>query len=216
MLHRTVHIVDGDASHRRDLAKQLRLLGMDLHPFANLGDLIDALGYLPAGCVLLAQRNLPDSAMDHGEHLASLVRAVLSRRPELAIIVMAENPSIRDAVIALRAGAIDFLEIPASPSALRGVIDHGFSVLPARVARQQRVGQATALTTQLTPREQEVLRGVVAGLTNRAIAERLTIGVRTVEMHRGNIMHKLQMDNLAALIRFALLTGIMDQGVDAA
>jgi two-component system response regulator FixJ len=125
-------------------------------------------------------------------------------------------PTIADVVQALRAGAIDFLEIPVQTEMLRPVLDHGFAVLPARVARQQRIGQASALTTQLTPREQEVLRGVVAGLTNRAIAERLRIGVRTVEMHRGNIMQKLQMDNLAALIRFAILTGILDHGLDAA
>lgn len=145
-----------------------------------------------------------------------MVRSVLALRPEMAVIVMAQAPTIRDVVEALRAGAVDFLEIPIRVETLRPVLDHGFSILPARVAKQQRVGQATALTTQLTPREQEVLRGVVAGLTNRAIAERLHIGVRTVEMHRGNIMQKLQMDNLAALIRFAILTGILDQGLDAA
>lgn len=220
---RNVHVVDGDAVHRRDLAKQLRQLGLEAHPFASMSDFADAAGYLPAGCVLLAYRTHSDEtgqakreATDMARDIQSTVQSVLERRPEMSVIIMDTEASVRAAVQALRAGAIDFLHIPASTAELRDVLDHAFAVLPARIVRQQRVGQATAMTTQLTPREQEVLRGVVAGLTNRAIAERLKIGVRTVEMHRGNIMHKLQMDNLAALIRFALLTGILDQGLDAA
>lgn len=217
---RTVHIVDSDTLQRRDLTLMVRQLGLDCHPFAQTADLAEALGYLQAGCVLMAWRGRTtanQSATGSGEDSpAPMVRKVLGIRPEMAVIVMASTPEIRDVVQALRAGAIDFLEIPTRPETLRPVLDHGFSILPARVVKQQRVGQATALTTQLTPREQEVLRGVVAGLTNRAIAERLRIGVRTVEMHRGNIMQKLQMDNLAALIRFAILTGVLDQGLDAA
>lgn len=218
---RTVHIVDSDALHRRDLAQLIRQQGLDCHPFAASADLADALGYLPAGCVLLAWRTPQPPAQatpiaGEEEGPGPMVRAVLSQRPEMAVIVMAVSPTIPQVVQALRAGAVDFLEMPVQADALRPVLEHGFSILPARVAKQQRVGQATALTTQLTPREQEVLRGVVAGLTNRAIAERLRIGVRTVEMHRGNIMQKLQMDNLAALIRFAVFTGVLDQGLDAA
>jgi two-component system response regulator FixJ len=209
----TVHIVDSDPAHRRDLAQMVRQLGLDCHPFAAFSDLMEAMGYLPAGCILLAWR---DRAANEAAALGAVVRSVLLQRPEMAVVIMAASPTIADVVQALRAGAIDFLEIPVQTEMLRPVLDRGFAVLPARVARQQRIGQASALTTQLTPREQEVLRGVVAGLTNRAIAERLRIGVRTVEMHRGNIMQKLQMDNLAALIRFAILTGILDHGLDAA
>ncbi|NKJ42030.1 MULTISPECIES: response regulator transcription factor [unclassified Novosphingobium] len=216
---RTVHIVDSDTLHRRDVTLMVRKQGLDCHPFSQTADLEEALGYIQAGCVLMAWRGASpeaDASTDDDEGPGAMVRSVLALRPEMAVIVMAQAPTIRDVVEALRAGAVDFLEIPIRVETLRPVLDHGFSILPARVAKQQRVGQATALTTQLTPREQEVLRGVVAGLTNRAIAERLHIGVRTVEMHRGNIMQKLQMDNLAALIRFAILTGILDQGLDAA
>jgi two-component system response regulator FixJ len=218
---RTVHIVDSDAACRRDLAQLVRQQGLDCHPFAGLGDLAEALGYLQAGCVLMAWRgqhatNEDPNAPSEDAGLGAMVQSVLAIRPEMAVIVMAARPTIRQVVQALRAGAVDFLEIPVVADSLRPVLDHGFAILPARVAKQQRLGQATALTTQLTPREQEVLRGVVAGLTNRAIAERLRIGVRTVEMHRGNIMQKLQMENLAALIRFAILTGILDHGLDAA
>lgn len=207
--HRVVHIVDSDAGHRRSLARALRNEGMDTFAYVSGADLIGAGGYILPGCVLVAARDTRDDQTD-------VVRNLLSIRPEMAVIVMGATPTIPQAVRALRAGAVDFLDIACPLPKLRMALDYAFAILPEKVAQQQFIGEALALKAQLTPREQEVLKGVVAGHTNRMIATSLGIGVRTVEMHRGNIMQKLQMDNIVELIRFAVLSGIVDPGADAA
>lgn len=204
-----VYIVDSDASYRRRLVLALRHQGMETRAFASGEDLIEATSYLPAGCVLLAMRG-----HDRLEH--NLLATLLARRSDMPILVMRVAPTIRQAVQALRDGAVDCLDIPCPMPKLRQALDYAFGILPAKVAHQQFIGEAAALHADLTPREKDVLKGIVAGMTNRDIAKTLHIGVRTVEMHRGNIMQKLRMDNLVALIRFATLTGIVDSAEDAA
>jgi two-component system, LuxR family, response regulator FixJ len=207
--NRVVYIVDRDASHRRRLALALRHQGIDTRAFAASTDLLEAASYLPAGCVLLAVRPQDRPGQE-------LIRDLLAQRSDMPVIMMGVDPTIREAVEALRAGAVDCLAIPCPMAKMRQALDYAFEILPARVAHQQFIGEAAALRAHLTRREEDVLKGVVTGMTNREIAQQLQIGVRTVEMHRGNIMQKLRMDNLVALIRFATLTGIADSGEDAA
>lgn len=182
---------------------------MDSFAYVSGKDLIDAGGYILPGCVLLIARPPhPDQS--------EMVRALLATRPEMAVIVMGADPTIARAVQALRAGAVDFLDLACPLAKLRIALDYAFDILPEKVAHQRFISEAIALKAQLTPREQDVLAGIVAGHTNRAIAGALGIGTRTVEMHRGNIMQKLHMDNIVELIRFAVLSGIVDPGADAA
>jgi two-component system, LuxR family, response regulator FixJ len=207
--NRVVYIVDSEASYRRRLALALRQQGMDTQSFMDIADLLEAADYVPAGCVLLTVRQQHGSASDG-------IGQLLSRRSDMPIIVLGVNPTVREAVQALRAGAVDCLDIRSAMAKIRLALDYAFEILPARVAHQQVVGEAIALRAHLTRREEDVLKAVVMGLTSREIAQQLQIGVRTVEMHRSNIMQKLRMDNLAALIRFAILTGIAPSGEDAA
>lgn len=205
ILNRVVHIVDSDAGHRRSLARALRHEGMDSFAYVSGEDLIGASGYILPGCVLIIARPPHPDQSD-------MVRALLATRPEMAVIVMGADPTIPRAVQALRAGAVDFLDLACPLAKLRVALDYAFDILPEKVAHQRFIGEAIALKAQLTPREQDVLEGIVAGHTNRAIATALGIGIRTVEMHRGNIMQKLHMDNIVELIRFAVLSGIVDPG----
>jgi len=201
--NRVAYIVDGDASYRRRFALALRHQGLETRAFSGGGDLIEEASYLPAGCVLLAVR------AGEGDGLET-IRALLAQRSDMPVIVMRVDPTIREAVQALRAGAVDCLAIPCPMAKVRLALDYAYEILPAKVAHQQFIGEAAALRAHLTPREEDVLKRIVAGMTNRQI------GVRTVEMHRGNIMQKLRMDNLVALIRFATLAGIAGSDEDAA
>jgi two-component system response regulator FixJ len=205
ILNRVVHIVDSDAGNRRSLARTLRHEGMDSFAYASGDDLLEASGYILPGCVLIIARPPQPDQSD-------MVRTLLAARPEMAVIVMGAEPTIALWSSALRAGAVDFLDLARPLAKLRVALDYAFDILPEKVAHQRFIGEAIALKSRLTPREQDVLKGIVAGHTNRAIAQALGIGTRTVEMHRSNIMQKLHMDNIAELIRFAVLSGIAEPG----
>nr|WP_256432841.1 LuxR C-terminal-related transcriptional regulator [Novosphingobium sp. SG751A] len=206
---RVAYIVDSDASYRRRFALALRHQGLETRAFSSDADLVEAASYLPAGCVLLAIRGPERSGLD-------TIRRLLAQRSDMPVIMMRVDPTIREAVQALRAGAVDCLPIPCPMAKVRLALDYAYEILPAKVAHQQFIGEAAALRAHLTSREEEVLKRIVGGMTNRQIALDLAIGVRTVEMHRGNIMQKLRMDNLVALIRFATLAGIAGSNEDAA
>lgn len=207
--NRVVHIVDSDSGHLRELSKALQLQGITVYPFASDDYFRDAILYLPAGCTLLIARPLSDD-------MATRIRNFSIVRPDFSIIAMGEAPEIADVVRALKVGAIDFISIPWSAGSLKAALDAAFEHLPTKIARRRMIGEALELRNHLTRREEEVLEAVVAGMTNREIAAKLKIGVRTVEMHRGNIMHKLRMDNVVSLMRFAFLTGIIDSGQNTA
>ncbi|WP_206240207.1 response regulator transcription factor [Novosphingobium terrae] len=204
-----IYLVDSDAAYRRRLALDLRNQGMEIRTFVSERELIQAVEGLPAGCILLAIRTQEPGDQD-------VIRTLLARRSDMPIIVMRVEPSIQEAVQALRIGAVDCLAIPCSMPKMRAALDYAFQLLPTKIADRESVAEAIGLRAHLTRREEDVLRGIVAGMTNRAIAQHLSIGVRTVEMHRANMMQKLRVDNLASLLRFAALAGIMISGEDAA
>ena len=135
-----------------------------------------------------------------------LQRELIVRRIGLPVIVMTGHGDVALAVEAMKAGAVDFIEKPFSDDvilrAIRAAVDRHM-----RDASQS--GAATAATARLgtlTPREREVLDGLVAGLPNKTIAYDLNISARTVEVHRANLMTKMAATSLPDLVRMVLLT----------
>lgn len=201
MTTRTVYLVGGNPQSRRSLARTLRLTGFRTHAFAAAADLIDATAYIEPGGVLL-DADLPDSDS------IDLLRELGEIRPDLPVIIMAADASVPAAVRAIRAGALDFIEQPFSDTALLAMLEQAFIHLPQRVRRALKVRDAVVKGDRLTPRERDVLDGMLTGRANREIGDALGIGVRTVEMHRANVMRKLDADSLPALMRLCLLAGI--------
>lgn len=206
---RIVYLVGGDPQSRRSLARILRAVGYRTHAFASAADMIEATAYIEPGCVLLDGR-LPDARG------IDLLRELANRRPEMPIIEMGDAGCVQNAVRAIRAGAVDFIERPFSDAALLGMLDHAFAQLPSRVRHELRVRDAVLKGDSLTPREREVLAGMLNGLSSRVIGDRIGIGVRTVEMHRANVMRKLDTDSLPALMRLCLLAGLTSVEQDEA
>jgi two-component system response regulator FixJ len=130
----------------------------------------------------------------------------LSREdPALPAIIMTGHGDVPMAVRAMKAGAFDFIEKPFNDQVL---LDR----LAEAIAQAQRSGDtaagrrlAAARYAQLTPREREVMAGIVAGRLNKLIADDLALSVRTVEIHRAHIMEKMQASSLSALVRMAML-----------
>jgi RNA polymerase sigma factor (sigma-70 family) len=109
----------------------------------------------------------------------------------LPIIFLTAFGDIPTAVQAMQAGAVDFLEKPFSNQQLLRLVEQALEQEAQLRAQRQRRAEREARLAHLTPREREVLDLVVAGDTNKEIATQLGIGLRTVEMHRQQVMRKL-------------------------
>jgi FixJ family two-component response regulator len=126
----------------------------------------------------------------------------LARRgSDLLIIFITGHGDVQMSVKAVKAGAIDFLEKPFSNEALLASIREAFA--RADDSKQQRnwIAELRKRHASLTDREQEVLQHVVAGMSNRHLAELLGVSDRTIEVHRSRVMKKMAADSLPDLVR---------------
>ena len=120
-------------------------------------------------------------------------------------IFISGRAEVATAVAAFKAGSLDFLEKPFEVVTLRRTVEHAVKRdVELRADRLLRIAVAERVAS-LTRREREVMRLVVDGLRNKAIAAELCVSPKTVEVHRARVMQKMQADSLPALVRFALL-----------
>ncbi|MBU8536608.1 response regulator transcription factor [Falsiroseomonas tokyonensis] len=197
------YIVDDEAAVRRSLALLLGSAGYAVETFEGGEDFLrQATTDLPFGCVLLDVR-MP------GIDGVAVQREMLARGLPHPIVVITAHGDVPLAVRMMKAGACDMLQKPFT----------GEAVLAAAAAALTRRDEATAALhaqkriAALTPREAEVLQGMVAGRQNKVIALELGISPRTVEIHRANLMAKLQVRSLPEAVRMALAAG---SGAEAA
>ena len=137
------------------------------------------------------------------------VQAALNQRGiKMPVIVLTGHGDVPVAVEAMKSGAIEVLEKPYEKQTLVTAITSAFEQLDADSAGDRRSKDAQARLSALTPREKEVLECLVAGLTNKGIAQALSISPRTVEIHRAHMMEKLEADSLSAALRLAFVAGL--------
>jgi two-component system response regulator FixJ len=129
---------------------------------------------------------------------------LLKMRSDLAVIVVTGQGDIQTAVRAMKAGATDFLEKPYSDHALLGSIEAAFSK-ENHAGRDSDIVDAVRRVATLSPREREVLDGLLGGQPNKLIAYHLGISVRTVEVHRARMMERLGVRQLAEVIRLGVI-----------
>lgn len=196
MADKIVYVVDDDEAIRRSLSFMLKTSGHQVELFVCGEDFLKAAGKLGPGCVLLDIR-MP--GMDGLEVQA----AMGARGVTLPVVVMTGHGDIALAVRAMKGGAIDFLEKPFEKAAMLAALEQGFARLGASDLRKIRAREAATRLEALTPRERDVLRGLVEGLPNKSIAYDLGISPRTVEIHRANLMSKLDVKSLSEALRIA-------------
>jgi two-component system response regulator FixJ len=156
---------------------------------------------LEPGCVLLDIR-MPE--MDGLE----VQRRMNDRGIEHPVIMLTGHGDITTAVEAMKCGAVDFLEKPFEKAQLVSALNAAFSRLHDRDAAHASREEAKLRIAVLTPREQDVLRGLVRGHPNKTIAYDLGISPRTVEVHRANLMTKLDVQSLSDALRLAFSAGL--------
>lgn len=190
-------MVDDDRDVRRSISFMLGTADINSRPFASGADFIESLGELEPGCILLDIR-MPE--IDGFEVMAELSR----RGIDWPVIVMTGHGEVSIAVRAMKLGAVDFIEKPFDEGLLLSSLDRAFGLLKDRGEKAERKRQAQERIAALTAREHEVLQGLMAGLPNKVLARRLGISLRTVEMHRANMMDRLQAGSLAEALTLAV------------
>lgn len=194
----TVFIIDDDASVRDSLALMLGLGGYHTALFASAEAFLAAWDEASAGCVVSDLR-LPGRS---GLELQAALRSHGSVLPFIVITAHGDVPSAR---AAFQGQAVDFLEKPFDYAQLRAAIDTAFALEEKRIGDAQARRADEDKLARLTAREQEVLECAASGLHAKEIAAQLGISPRTVEVHKTRIMTKLEVRNVAELVRFAVV-----------
>jgi len=196
-----VYIVDDDDGVRDSLQILLEASGYRARGFASPRDFLDAVGMIDFGCLLV---DLQMPGMD-GLELQHRLQALNVRLP---VVVVTAHGDIATAVEAMRAGAIDFVEKPFTDDAILASIRMALAERPKPKAEDQTRLAILERLKILSPREREVLDGMVAGHPNKVIAFNLSLSPRTVEIHRARVMDKMQARSLSELVRLAIAAGI--------
>jgi two-component system response regulator FixJ len=193
-----VHLIDDDEAVRHAVAFLLTSSGYAVRVYDGAAAFLDALPGLQPGCVVTDVR-MP--GMDGIE----LQRQLRAKGVTMPVIVVTGHADVKLAVEAMKAGASDFIEKPFDDETLLAAIRAAIQ----RHAEAHRQDHETAAVktklAALSPREREVLSGLLAGLPNKTIAYDLGISARTVEVHRANLMARMGAHSLAELVRMALL-----------
>ena len=198
---RLVYVVDDDEAVRESLAALLEAKSYTVRSFALARDFLAAAPSLRAGC-LVADIRMPE--MDGLE----LQRQLAARAFNFPLIVITGHGEVPLAVEAMKAGAIDFIVKPFAAEAILAGIEAGLARLVTTGGDDPLAATAAARLALLSPREREVLAGLLAGLPNKSIAYDLAISPRTVEIHRARVMDKMGARSLSELIRMSLAAGL--------
>jgi FixJ family two-component response regulator len=197
-----LYIVDDDPEVRRALARLLRSAGYTTRSFGSASEfLVSGEARFSAGCIIL------DLAMPglNGLELQEYLSSSGFHRP---IIFLTGNGDISKSVRAMKAGAVNFLTKPVDERELLQAVEEALRVdAAARAVWSTRLSVSERLAT-LTRRERQVFEYVVAGRLNKQIAADLGIVEKTIKVHRGRMMHKMNAASIVELVHLASLVGV--------
>lgn len=198
---RQIYLVDDDDAVRRSAGFMLKTSGFAVESFASGVEFLKDVATLEPGCILLDVR-MP--GMDGLE----VQRALGERGITFPVIVLTGHGDVNVAVSAMKAGAIDFIEKPFEKAVLLAALEEGFAQIERSDRGKARAAEAALRLNVLTSREHDVLEGLVRGFPNKTIAYDLGISARTVEIHRANLMTKLNVRSLSEALRIAFAAGL--------
>lgn len=200
---RHIYIVDDDDDVRLSLHGLLgRIDGLAIRSFRSGTAFLESLEVLEPG-VLLLDMHMP------GATGLDVLRALGERASRFAAIVITGQGDLRLAVESMKAGAIDFIEKPIEHAELLALIDLSFARFEQETALVARERAAREKLATLSPRERDVLDGLIEGQANKVIAHNLGISPRTIEIYRSNLMTKLSAESLSDVLRVACLAGLI-------
>jgi len=197
-----VYVIDDDPAMRDSLEFLLSSAGFNVTLFDSALTFLDVLPDLAFGCVVSDVRMPGMDGIDLLRHLKKEPKA-------LPIVIMTGHGDIPLAVEAMKLGAIDFLEKPFEDERLILMIDTALSQAADNSKNESVIRDIVSRIASLSPRERQVMDGLVAGLSNKLIARDYNISPRTIEVYRANVMTKMQASSISELVRLAMRGGIL-------
>jgi FixJ family two-component response regulator len=193
-------VVDDDRSVVKSLSRLLKTKGYEVRAFLSGREFLDKHDPDVLGCAIL-DMSMPDMS---GLEIQQELAAKQADRPIIFLSGTAEVPA---SVQAMKGGAIEFLTKPARARDLLDAIAIACNRQTRVREERDELDDVNVRLAQLTPREKEVLTGVVSGMLNKQIAWQLGISLKTVKLHRGRMMHKMRVRNVADLVRLVEIAG---------
>ena len=196
-----IHVLDDDPSMRRSLVRLLRAYGWDARAHDSVSGFKATTATTDPGCLLLDVRLGDGSGLDLLEELAQ-------DDSPLAIVLISGYGDVPSTVRAMRSGAVDVLTKPPDVARLQEAVTRADALSRQQFARKQEEGHRRELYDRLTPREREVCALVARGMLNKQIAGELGASEKTVKVHRGRVMTKLEVGSVAELVRLVDRVGV--------
>ncbi len=198
-----VYVVDDDPSFRKAVSRLLRTAGLEVEALASAQEFLEHPMVDRPSCLVLDIRMPGPSGID-------LQAALHEARRDIPIVFMTGHGDVSTSVRAMKGGAVDFLEKPFRAAELLACVQRGLArSRESRLERTERTTIERRFAT-LTPRERDVLRLVITGLLNKQIAGELGIAEKTVKIHRGHVMQKMEAGSVAELVPMAQKLGLSD------
>jgi two-component system response regulator FixJ len=197
-----VYVIDDDDAMRDSLDFLLGSANFDVTLFELAQHFLDALPGVEFGCVVSDVR-MP------GIDGIELLKRLKASRSTIPVLIMTGHGDVPLAVEAMKLGAVDFLEKPFEDDRLIGMIDVALKQALSGVQSEAVTLDLSARIASLSPRERQVMDGLITGLSNKLIAREYDISPRTIEVYRANVMTKMQAGSLSELVRLAMRAGVI-------
>ncbi len=192
-----VHVVDDEEAVRKSLAFRLTMTGFTVRVHKSASSFLEAAQNIGKAC-LITDLRMPDM------NGVELLEQLNERGSFVPAVVITGHGDIPMAVAAMKAGAVDFIEKPFEDNVLVEAIKRAASRLGGASLLDDNIALLRTRLSQLSGRERQILTGIVSGLPNKTIGYNLGISPRTVEVHRANIMSKMQARSLPELVRMTM------------
>lgn len=193
-----VYVVDDDQAMVESMSWIIQSVGLKVKTFTRAQDFLEAFDPTQHGCLLLDVR-MPGMS---GPELQTKLNDFMP--PILPIIFISGHGDVPLAVRVMKAGATDFLTKPFNDQVLLESINKALRIDKMHREKQQENAQAEAKFALLSPREVQVLQGIVAGKQNKVISAELDISLKTVEAHRASVMKKMSVKSVPELVKLVL------------
>jgi two-component system, LuxR family, response regulator FixJ len=196
-----IHVVDDDEAARDSLSFLLGAAGHAVKTFDSAGAFLEALAGMAVSCVVTDIR-MP------GVDGLELMRRLTAEGHRFPVIMITGHGDVPLAVEAMKLGAFDFLEKPFDDDTMIAAINAALHRVETDIEGERESSAIAERLHGLSPRERQVLEGLVAGRPNKAIGRDLGISPRTVEIYRAKVMEKMRASSLSELVRLAVRAGI--------
>ncbi len=197
----TIYIVDDDRLARESLKWLAESAHLSIREFECSKQFLDSFDHESPGCVVLDVR-MPDIS---GMELYARIKETGATIP---VIIVTGHADVAMAVRAMKAGAYDFIEKPYNDALMLELLQSAITYDRDRRESQEKVDDVRYRVSRLTPREQEVMDFVLHSKQNKVIAFELGISIKTVELHRANLMAKMNVASPTELVRLAMMAGL--------